>query len=202
VRVTCVVLAAGGSRRLGRPKQLLAYRGTTLLGASLERARACHPDQLIVTLGAGAEAIRSSVDLEGTEVAESDEYTAGCSSSIKAALDRVDPRSHGIVLMLGDQPEVTPEAVARLVDGAGGAPLGICRYEDGPGHPFWIRRDLFYELRRLHGDKAVWKLAESGRHRVIEVPVPGPIPLDVDTWEDYRALLGQRAEPVSGGAGH
>jgi molybdenum cofactor cytidylyltransferase len=65
----------------------------------------------------------------------------------------------------------------------------VCRYDDGIGHPFWLSRSVFGELARLHGDKGVWKLIESGRFTVDELPVEGRVPLDVDTWEDYRRLL-------------
>jgi molybdenum cofactor cytidylyltransferase len=103
----------------------------------------------------------------------------------------VDPRGSGVVLLLGDQPGVRAGSVARLIAGACAAPLGVCRYDDGRGHPFWFRRDVFGELQTLHGDKAVWKLLESGRYDVAEVAMSGPIPLDVDTWDEYRALLAQ-----------
>jgi len=95
----------------------------------------------------------------------------------------------GLVLLLGDQPGVTPATTRRLIDGAATSPLGVCRYADGRGHPFWFRRDVFGDLVTLHGDKAVWKLLESGRYDVTEVAIDGPVPLDVDTWEDYEALL-------------
>ena len=65
----------------------------------------------------------------------------------------------------------------------------VCRYDDGIGHPFWLSRGVFGELQRLHGDKGVWKLVESGRHRVRELAVDGSIPLDVDTWDDYNRLM-------------
>lgn len=195
--VTGVILAAGGSQRLGTPKQLLAYGGTTLLGASIERARRCQLDQLVVALGASAEEIRARVDLSGMDVVENPSYGDGCSSSIKAALDRVDRRAEGIVLLLGDQPEVDPSAVRRLVDEGCGSTLGVCRYDDGLGHPFWIHRRLFDAVRALHGDKAIWKLVDSGLHRVAEVDVRGPLPRDVDTWEEYEALL--ESSPGSSG---
>lgn len=208
MRVTGVVLAAGGSRRLGTPKQLLAYGATTLLGASLAAARRCPFDQLVVTLGASAEEVRRTVDLSGVDVALNDEHTTGCSSSIRAALEVVEHRADGLVLLLGDQPGVDPRSVGRLIAEASGSPLGACRYDDGLGHPFWFHRQVFDDLHALHGDKAVWKLVESGRHPVTEVAVPGPVPLDVDTWEDYEALLegaGQGATancgPVPGRAG-
>jgi molybdenum cofactor cytidylyltransferase len=186
--VTGVVLAAGNSRRLGTPKQLLPYRDTTLLGATLKVARCAGFDQLIVTLGGGAEAVRDAVSLDGADIVTTEDSGSGCSASLRAALERVGPRSAGIVLMLGDQPCVTADTVRRMIADGPGVDIMVCRYDDGIGHPFWLSRKVFGELRRLHGDKAVWKLVQSGRHAVRDLPVDGPIPLDVDTWEDYQRL--------------
>lgn len=191
--VAGLVVAAGSSRRLGRPKQLLPFGGATLLDATLDLARACHFDQLIVTLGAAASEVRSAVDLGGTTVVEAEAHTAGCSSSIVSALPVVDPRARGVVHLLGDQPGIQPDSVAALLAAAADAPLAVCRYDDGPGHPFWFHRSVFDDLGRLHGDKAVWTLLESGRHPVREVAVPGTVPRDVDTWDDYELLLAEGA---------
>jgi molybdenum cofactor cytidylyltransferase len=191
--VTGLVLAAGKSSRLGQPKQLLPYRGTTLLDATLRVARACEFGQLLVTVGGASADVQAAVDLSGTEVVVNTEFATGCSSSISAAVGAVADRSAGIVLMLGDQPGVTPDAVHRLIAGASDAPLGVCHYSDGRGHPFWFHRDVFADLLTLHGDKAVWKVIESGRYDVADVEIDGPVPLDVDTWDDYHALLAQDA---------
>ncbi len=172
---------------------MLPYRGTTLLDATLQVARRCGFDQLLVTIGGASAEVRDTVDFAGTEVVENLQYTTGCSSSIAAAIGEVDDRTNGLVLMLGDQPGVSPDSVRRLVEGAADTPLGVCRYTDGRGHPFWFHRDVFDELHSLHGDKAVWKLLESGRYDVADVEIDGSVPLDVDTWEDYQALLAQPA---------
>lgn len=169
-----------------------------MLDATLRSARSCGFDQLVVTLGGAAREVRSGVDLRGLEVVENHQHDGGCSSSIAAALRVVDGRAAGIVLLLGDQPGVAPSTVRALVEGSVGSPLGICRYENGLGHPFWLGNDVFEDLLQLHGDKAVWKLLESGRHEVAEVLVPGAVPLDVDTPADYAALLAlDRAEAGS-----
>ena len=192
--VTGLVLAAGGSTRLGEAKQLLPYRGRTLLDATLDVARACGFDQVMVTLGGSAQAVRNRVDLSGTTVVENPDFGAGCGSSISTAASATDVRVHGIVLMLGDQPGVRPDDVRRLIREAKANPLGVCRYDDGLGHPFWFRREVFGDLATLHGDKAVWKLLHSGAYPVTEVAVDGPIPIDVDTRADYERLLaGDRA---------
>jgi len=190
-RVTGLVLAAGGSRRLGQPKQLLPYGDTTLLGHVLDLARACAFDQLVCVVGGSAGPVRETVDLSGAEVVENIAFGSGCSSSIAAALDVVDPACDVLVLLLGDQPGVTPLTVAALVAGRGDAPLAACRYADGRGHPLAFARSTFPELRALHGDKGVWKLLDRRDNEVVDVDVAGVIPRDVDTWEDYRAVLGE-----------
>jgi len=187
--VTGLVLGAGGSKRLGRPKQLLPYNGGTLLGHVVGVARACRFGQLVVAIGGSAGGVRKTVDLEGTDVVVNDSYGAGCSSSIAAALGVVDPRCEVLVLMLGDQPGVTAGTVAALLEGRGGAQLAICRYDDGRGHPIAFARGTFSDLADLYGDKGVWRLLDERAGELREVAVEGPIPLDVDTPEDYQAVL-------------
>jgi molybdenum cofactor cytidylyltransferase len=143
-----------------------------------------------VALGGAAEEVREEVDLEGAAVVVNDAYGTGCSSSIAAALRTVDPRCDVLVLMLGDQPGVTAATVAALLAGRGDAPLAVCRYDDGRGHPIAFAHSTFGALADLHGDKGVWRLLDQRADEVIEVTVEGAIPLDVDTEEDYAAVLG------------
>lgn len=184
-----LVLAAGGSRRLGRPKQLLSYRGGTLLGHVVDVARACEFDQLVVAVGGHAAAVRATVDFHGAAVVVNEAFGEGCSSSIAVALATIDPRCEVLVLLLGDQPGVTPATVDTLLAGRNDAPLAVCRYDDGRGHPLAFARSVFGALESLHGDKGVWKLLDRRAEDVAEVPVAGRIPRDVDTDADYDAVL-------------
>lgn len=187
--VTGIVLAAGGSRRLGQAKQLPPFKGSTLLDATLATARSAGFDQLIVALGGSAAEVRDQVDLGGAAVIENLEFSSGCGSSVRTAVGQVDARADGVVLMLGDQPDVSAKTIRNLVATSASSPIGVCRYRDDLGHPFWFSRELFADLGALHGDKAVWKLLHSGRFEVAELPVDASVPIDVDTWEDYHALL-------------
>lgn len=186
---TGLVLAAGGSKRLRQPKQLLPYGRATLLDHVLGTARACHFDQLLCVIGGSAPEVTATVDLHGVQVVENDHFGEGCSSSIAAALTALDPRCEVLVLLLGDQPGVSATHVAQLLAGRGDAALAACAYDDGRGHPLAFARSTFDQLAALHGDKGVWKLLDRAGEEVVDVPVGGAIPRDVDTWEDYEAVV-------------
>ena len=196
---TGLVLAAGGSKRLGQPKQLLPYGSATLLDHVLNTARACRFDQLICVIGGSSNEIAATVDLKDVEVVENNHFGEGCSSSIAAALSAVDSRCQTLVLMLGDQPGVTAETVARLLAGRGDSALAACAYDDGRGHPLAFARSTFDQLASLHGDKGVWKLLDRAGDEVTDVRVPGAIPRDIDTWQDYEAVVHEASRSTAAG---
>jgi molybdenum cofactor cytidylyltransferase len=187
--VAGLVLAAGGSRRLGRPKQLLPYAGATLLDHTVTTARACEFDQLLVAVGGESEKVRERVNLAGADVVVNPGFGAGCSSSIAVAMAALDPRVTTLVLMLGDQPGVVPATVRVLLAARGDAPIAVCAYDEGRGHPFAFGQEVFGDLRSLHGDKAVWRMLDERAAEVEEVPVGGSVPPAVDTRADYEAVL-------------
>jgi molybdenum cofactor cytidylyltransferase len=194
LRFAALVLAAGGSTRLGRPKQLLPYRDGVLLDAVLGLVRAFPFEQRVLALGGSSDEVRAAVDTSGFDVVINEEYTTGCSSSIARAIEVVKDDIDGIVLLLGDQPEVRPESIAALIAGRGSAPIAVTHYDDGLGHPFALTRATFPALSALHGDRGVWKLIDRLGSVVARVRVEGKVPRDVDTEEDYRDLLAGSAE--------
>lgn len=169
--ITGLVLGADSSPHLGGPWQLLAYQGGTLFGAALDGARECGFDQLVVTLGTASEQIHDRIDLDGVRVVESPHADTG-SASIVPALDAVDRRADGIVVLLGDQPGVTSATVWSLVAEVS-TPIGVCRYDDGEGHPCWFGRELFGELRDLRSDADLWDPINDGAHPVTRVDAIG-----------------------------
>ena len=139
------------------------------------------------------------VDLDGVTVVENRAFGEGCSSSIAAALSAVDASLRGARAAARRPARRAGRDGGRAARPArGGAPLAACRYDDGRGHPLLFARSMFAELAELHGDKAVWKLLERYAAQVVDVPVAGPVPLDVDTWADYRAVLATAPSLVTG----
>jgi len=177
--VAGLVLAAGGSRTLGRPKPLLPYNGGTLLDHALTTARACEFDQLLVTVGHKVEKVRARVHLSGAEV----------TANLTAALAALDPATTTLVLILGDQPGVVPGTVRVLLAAGGDAPIAVCRYDDGRGYPIAIARERFDDLRALTSEKLIWRLLSRHEASVTEVPVAGRVPPEVDSWADYEAVV-------------
>lgn len=189
--VAAVVLAAGGSRRLGEPKQILPLDGATVLDATLGMARASGCDPVVVVLGGAADLVRAEVDLSGVVVVENHDYGSGCATSLRTGLAAVPAGVSGIVLLLGDQPRVRVATIEELEGSARGHGVGVCEYDDGLGHPLWFDREMFPVLHSMHGDKAVWKLVDAGAD-VVKVRIAGPVPRDIDTWDDYEAMLAER----------
>ena len=191
--IAAVVLAAGSSRRLGQPKQVLPLDGATLLDASLSVARQSGCEPVVVVLGGAADEVRTQVDLAGVDVVENQEFGEGCATSVRSAVGALPDEVQGLVLLLGDQPRVRVETVQELEAVARGHAVGVCEYDDGLGHPLWFDREMFSALEAMHGDKAVWKLVDGGPDAdVVRVRIPGAVPRDVDTWADYEAMLAEQ----------
>ena len=191
-----LVLAAGSSRRLGRPKQLLPYRGTTLLGWTLAQAEASTElDEVLVALGHAAKEIRQSLSPTRARTVVAEEHAEGCAASYRAALAAADPRADAVMILLGDQPGVGTQEIGRVAAfwrGEGGD-IVVASYQGTPGHPLVFSRHLFPELAALHGDKAAWKLLDRHAGMVRSVELGRPLPADVNTLADFAALAPDEA---------
>lgn len=189
-RVAGVVLAAGGSSRLGQPKQLLPLGGSVVLAQTLQRARASQLTPLLLVLGHVAPAILAEIDTEGLIVVRNDDYLAGQSTSVRAGVRALPPDVDAAVFLLGDQPLVDPCTIDSLLQArrSSRAPLVQPRYPQGRGNPVLVGRELFAELLALTGDTGARPLLQRHRELVQEVPAPTPRPDDIDTAEDYERV--------------
>lgn len=189
--ISGLVLGAGASERFGPPKQLLPYRGTTMLGWVVEQARgATSLDEVVVVLGRAADQIRAQVDFGAARVVENPVFGEGCSSSYRAGIGAINTESSAIMIILGDRPGVTPEIIDRLADEwrQREPVIALCSYQGRKGHPMIFARSIFPELIDLHGDKAAWKLVDANEPVVQEVRFDLPYPDDINTPEDFARL--------------
>ena len=192
--ISGLILGAGASSRLGQPKQLLSFKGTTLLGwVTAQVELATELDEVVVVLGRAGDEIRRQVDFAAATVVDNLVFGEGCASSYRAGIGALDPASQAIMILLGDQPDVGPEIIDRVarewrqVD----RPIALCSYRGRKGHPMVFARPLFDQLVGLHGDKAAWKLVDANLDLVHQVAFDLPFPEDIDTLEDFERLTAE-----------
>ena len=193
--ISGLVLGAGASIRFGQPKQLLPYQGTTLLEWVVSQAqRADAIDEVVVVLGRAADEVRKRVDFGGAKVVDNPVFGEGCASSYRAGIGSIDARSDAIMILLGDQPGVGPEIIARVAEvfRQGSHQIVLASYQGRKGHPMLFARPLFDKLVELHGDKAAWKLVDANPDLIGVAELSITYPQDINTPEDAVRLTGAR----------
>jgi molybdenum cofactor cytidylyltransferase len=191
-RVAGVILAAGSSTRLGRPKQLLDLDGEPLLRHTIRNALGSRLDEVVVVLGARAAEIDGAVGYLGQRTVVNPSHEQGQSTSMRLGLESIHPDSDAVLFLLGDQPGVRPPLIdallARYHDSL--APIVQGRFQGKPGNPVLIARSLFSKLAAIEGDEGARSVVAAHRGEISFVDLPEiAVPQDVDTDEDYQALL-------------
>ena len=195
--IAAIVLAAGASRRLGRNKLLLPFRGGTVLSATVARVLESPVDQAVVVVGHEADDVRRLGGLPADprlSVVDNPDWASGMASSLRTGLAACAD-AVAVIVALGDQPGIDPAVVARLVDASrAGAALAVPIHEDAStpegervGHPVLFGRALFAELGALFGDTGAREVVK--RHWARTARVEGAPVRDVDTEADYAALV-------------
>lgn len=192
-QVGIIILAAGGSTKLGSPKQLVQFKGKTVFRRSVESALACDPACLIVVLGSRAEEI--SIEAEGlpVEIVINKEWEVGISSSIKAGLTKLielRPDIDAVIIMLSDQPFVDKKTIRSLLDTyrTAGKPIVASEYNGVLGVPALFDRSMFDELMKLKGDAGARVIIRQTASDNI-APIPAPeAAFDIDTPQDRDRL--------------
>jgi molybdenum cofactor cytidylyltransferase len=192
-----LILAAGGSRRLGRPKQLEPWgSGATLLGTVVDRARSFGLSELWVVLGSELNTIIEQVDLEDCGVIENPEWEEGLASSLRVGLDALTRMSKAddVLILLGDQPGIDRNVVDELVIAKKRSKrlAVVPKYRYAWGNPVLVDRSLWPRLISLSGDEGAKRLLQVHPEWVEEVWVESLAPRDVDTAADVEELRPRR----------
>lgn len=206
-RLVGIILAAGASRRMGEPKQLLPLAGRPLLQHVVDAAAGSVLDEIVLVLGHAADAIRAAVVLPARgRVVVNPAHAEGQSTSLACGLGAVTSAAEAAVVLVGDQPGVTSVLIDRVVGVffAGEAAAVRPVWRDAadvltPGHPVVLARRLWAEAARLDGDQGARSLFATHPEWLREVEIAGDPPCDVDDLEDYRRVLDAAGAASTGG---
>jgi len=192
--VTAIILAAGLSRRLGRPKLLLPFDGRSLIRRTLEQIIAAGGGQwheVVVVLGHEAARVEQELERLPVRTLFNPRYAEGMSTSLIAGLEAVAPQAEGAMIFLGDQPLVSAEVIRSMLSIFRGSnrPIVSPLYGGAGGNPVLFSRSLFPELMAVEGDKGGREVVMRDPQRVVTVAFSSAFaPRDVDTWDEYETL--------------
>jgi CTP:molybdopterin cytidylyltransferase MocA len=181
-RIGGLVLAAGEGRRFGGAKQLAPYRGRPLLEHALAAmaASAALADRVVI-LGARADAVLAGVDLHGARPLIASDWAEGQSASLRAGITALADTAEAIVITLGDQPNISPEAIDAVIAARDPTRFDAVRaaYSGRPGHPVLLERSLFGATSSLRGDQGAREVLAGSKLRLLACDGRGD-DLDID----------------------
>jgi molybdenum cofactor cytidylyltransferase len=189
--MAAIVLAAGQSQRFGQPKQLLPVGGKTMLQHVVDIVLDSPIKQVIVVLGYRAAEIRTNIASRPVQIVVNEKWQSGLSSSVQAGLSAVKAEVGAALFVLADQPGVTTEVIASLVERyrKTRAPIVVPTHRGRRGNPVLFDRSLFAELMEVKGDQGGRQLITEHLDDLEEVDVETEaIFTDIDTAEDYQSF--------------
>ncbi len=188
-----VLLAAGASSRMGRPKQLLMYQGKTLLDHAISSAKNSKAKSIVLVIGANEDAIVQSVVAPRITIVQNKSWEQGMATSIKTGLQKIlteKPGIESVIFMACDQPFVTADLLNKLIDSyvQTQKPIIASSYGNSAGIPALFDKTIFAALMKLTGDKGAKKIINQHPDLVysIEFPLGNN---DIDTLSDYEQLV-------------
>jgi len=191
--VSSILLAAGKSRRMDRPKQLMPWGQSTMLEQTIDNLLGSAVNEVIVVVGHKAEEVRKTIGTKPVKVAVNPDYEQGMSTSIVAGLSLIDSQAQAVMLVLGDQPLIDIQTINRLIDEFYDCDKGITipTYHGKRGHPVIFAMKYKEELLGLKGDIGGRQIIKDHPEDVLEVAVHCEgIITDIDTIIDYQSYIG------------
>jgi molybdenum cofactor cytidylyltransferase len=184
-----VVLAAGSSSRLGRPKQLLDLDGKPVLQHVVDACAASRLDEIVIVIGHEGNAVQASLRLpENARVKLNPDYSEGQSTSLAMGLTSLSPTVSVAVVVLGDQPGIRSEMIETVIEASATSPIVRATYGGVPGHPVSFARSEWGEVCGEPSDAGARHYLDANPHKVFEVDLGDEPPADIDTEADYASL--------------
>lgn len=185
--MTILILAAGSSSRMGKTKQLLPYKNTTLLGWTIQQAKASMANEVVCVLGANAKEIEASIKNDQLNIIYNVNYKKGLSSSIVKGISDLQDKE-AILIMLADQPNITKVYLNKFLDSHIKYPNKIIASVYGTtfGVPALFPKRFYDELLKLEGDKGAKNFLNNHVEDIIKIDSIDLI--DIDTPKDYQNL--------------
>jgi molybdenum cofactor cytidylyltransferase len=178
---------------MGEPKQLLKVQGIPLLELAVTAACASHLDEIVVVLGARAGEIAAGVDFGRARVVLNPDHEQGMSTSLRVGIASLGTDVSRAVVILGDQPDISPALLDRLLDlqRTSGRPAAALSFDGLLHPPMVLARELWSTLDGLHGDVGLRDVVRAHPERVAALPIdrPGGYPIDIDTRDDFERLV-------------
>jgi molybdenum cofactor cytidylyltransferase len=189
--LAALVLAAGGSRRLGQSKQLLPVDGVPLLLHAVRKCIPVCPAGVVVVTGANSDEVNRLVETEAVQTVENTDWSDGLASSIRVGVDAVPAAADGVLLMVCDQTDLSADEFGVLAATWARMPRRIVasRYANTVGVPAIFPRNVFPLLAALRGDTGAKTVIEASEDAIF-VDIPGAA-VDIDTEQDLARLRDQ-----------
>lgn len=189
--VSGIILAAGRSRRMGRSKQLLTYKGLPLLQHVVNTAVESDLDEVIVVLGNQADRVEALLVPGRARFVFNPDFASGQASSLHVGLQNRSSSSTASLVLLGDQPEVTRVTIDRLIEVFRREEPAIVlpSYQGRRGNPVLFSNALVPEVLKIRGDEGARSVVGQHPTDVELVHIDSDVPFDIDSPEDYAAVL-------------
>lgn len=188
-RLSVVILAAGASRRLGHPKQLVKYKGEPLIQRAIQSAEAISPHEILVITGADVEAVQTEVRKTNAQSVNNPDWNEGMGTSIAKGAQSIDGKSQGLMILLCDQWRIGPEDLQLLVKTWHKDPRQIIcsATADRCGPPIIFPAGCLQDLSMLTGDHGAHSVMDRHQQLVSRVTLKNAA-FDLDTPSQLQQL--------------
>jgi molybdenum cofactor cytidylyltransferase len=190
--IWAMILAAGESKRMGKAKLLLPFRGKTIIETIIQNVMCSKVDKVLVVLGSDKEKIKEKIKDFSLKFAFNPDYRSGMLSSIQAGFRALPEKAQAVLIILGDQPSVSSEVINKIISAYKKAGKGIVLpvYKKERGHPVLIETKYRKEIERLSPQTGLRELVYNRPGDILEVEVEtSSVVRDIDDAEDYKKEL-------------